>query len=119
MTSPDAPASRRDVEHLSINVEKLTAALDALRLMMEMTYLRQDVYREAQKLHDKTHTEQAKDTEDLRGDVIDLTDGLRGEIKGIKDNSRWMWRMLAVITATVLVPALITGVALVLTGAFQ
>ena len=108
LSSPDAPASHRDVERLSSSVDKLTKALDAMRVMMEMTYLRQDVYHEAQKLHDLTHKGQEKDTNDLRADV-----------EGLQENNRWVWRTIVVSVATVLVPALITGLALVITGGLR
>lgn len=60
----DAP-TRRDFEHLSDTVAKLTRTLEGLQVMMAATYVRQDVYERDQKLHEQVHEAQDEALEDI------------------------------------------------------
>lgn len=63
--SQDEPPSRRDFELLYKSVERLTHTIERLPDKMAQLYVRLDVYERDQKIHDNTHTEQAKDISGL------------------------------------------------------
>lgn len=81
MSEPDPP-SRRDFEHLSAAVVKLTETIERLPEIMAATYVRQDVYRADQALHTLKHASQDDEIEDL---------------------SSWKDKVLMIIVSTVIV----------------
>jgi hypothetical protein len=114
--SPDDQPLRRDFEHLSQTVEKLTRTLEGLQVMMAATYVRQDVYAAHQKLHDKTHDE-------LAGDIVTLGDGLTDGIKGLKEsvdglkaNNQWWWKALVNAVLPIVVNAIVLAIVLSAAG---
>ena len=98
MVSPDAPASRRDFEHLGATVAKLTATLESLQLTMAATYVRKDVYEADQRVHEKTHTEQA------------------GDIDSLKSTNQWILRSVGAALIPLIIGALVTLLVLMVTG---
>lgn len=66
MMVPDEPPTRRDFEQLYRSVERLTRTLEELPDKVAQLYVRRDVYERDQRLHDNTHTEQAKDISGLQ-----------------------------------------------------
>lgn len=64
MTDSDAP-SRRDFEHLSAAVVKLTETIERLPEIMEKTYVRRDVYESDQKLQTLKHASQDEEIDNL------------------------------------------------------
>ena len=57
--------SRRDFEHLSAAVQKLTATLENFPSVMAATYVRHDVYEADQRAHKQTHVDQRQDIDGL------------------------------------------------------
>jgi hypothetical protein len=98
MASPDAPASRRDFEHLSATVEKLTRTLESLQLTMAATYVRKDVYEADQKVHDKTHAEHTED------------------IDSLKSTNQWILRSVGAALIPLIIGALVTLLVIMITG---
>lgn len=96
--SPDDQPLRRDFEHLSATVEKLTRTLEGLQVMMAATYVRQDVYAANQELHKRTHEEQA------------------GDIEGLKSNNTWLWRSIVVAVLPIVLNAIVLAIVLNATG---
>lgn len=64
MPTPDEP-TRRDFEHLSRSVAELSQTIKEFNTMLELNYVRKDVYARDQASHDHTHGEQQKDIDDL------------------------------------------------------
>lgn len=65
MTPPEDTPSQSDFRHLSNAVEKLTSTIENLPAVMAAIYVRQDVYRSDQRLHDQKHAEQDHEIDSL------------------------------------------------------
>jgi hypothetical protein len=64
MPTDDEP-SRRDFEHLSHSVAELSQTIKEFNTMLELNYVRKDVYARDQDAHKVVHADQAKDIADL------------------------------------------------------
>lgn len=64
-TGDNEVPSQSDFRHLSNAVEKLTMTIENLPAVMAAIYVRQDVYRADQRLHDLKHNEQDGEIESL------------------------------------------------------